>query len=61
MIEIVTRVDEAGAAVVDTYDGRLVTFITEPSGVLVVFSAPGQVWAAYAPGEWKKVRDVPAD
>lgn len=57
MIEVVTRV-EKGEDVVDTYDGPQVSFITEPSGVLVVFASPGKVWAAYAVGEWKKVRDA---
>lgn len=42
----------------DEFPGEHVTFDFEPFGGLVVYRKPGQVWAAYAPGEWKKVRDV---
>ncbi|MCH5645161.1 hypothetical protein [Gordonia sp. ABSL49_1] len=57
MIEIVTGVNDDGA-VLDTFDGPQVSFMTEPSGALVVFRSPGRVWSAYAPGHWRKVREV---
>lgn len=55
MIEVVTAIAD-GEEVSDTYDGLQVSFMTEPSGALVVMNGR-RVWAAYAPGEWKKVRD----
>lgn len=65
VIEIVTgtELNESGDTdeVSDTFDGPQVSFITEPSGALVVFEAPNRPWAAYAPGEWKKVRNVRAN
>ncbi|MFT4125082.1 MAG: hypothetical protein QM662_02475 [Gordonia sp. (in: high G+C Gram-positive bacteria)] len=35
-----------------------VSFLTEPSGALVIFRRPNDQWAAYAPGCWMKVREV---
>lgn len=62
MIEIVTGVElnDRGEPeeVSDTFDGPQVSFMTEPSGALVVFRAPQRVWAAYAPGHWHKIREV---
>ncbi|AUH68519.1 MULTISPECIES: hypothetical protein [Gordonia] len=63
MIEIVTgaEVNEATGKleeVYDTFDGPEVTWVTEPSGVLVVMERPGKLWVAYAPGSWQKVRSV---
>lgn len=58
MIEIVTHLDANGIEVADTYDGPQTSFMTEPSGALVVFLSPGRAWAAYAPGHWQKVREV---
>lgn len=60
MIEIVvgTEVNETGDVedVFDSFDGPQVTWMTEPSGVLVIMQSPGRLWAAYAPGQWLKVR-----
>lgn len=63
MIEVVTRqVDnpETGETdqEVDSWEAPQVTFIVEPSGALVVLKTPTEVWAAYAPASWLKVRDV---
>lgn len=45
---------------VDTYDGPSVTFMTEPSGALVIFERANVLWAAYSPTAWKQVnRDRP--
>ncbi|WP_336790459.1 hypothetical protein [Gordonia malaquae] len=56
MIEIVTGVDDSGEEDVDQFDGPEVTFMTEPSGALVIMKTPKTVWAAYAPGHWQRVR-----
>lgn len=60
MIEVVvgTEVNEHGETedVFDTFDGPEVTWMTEPSGVLVIMQSPGKLWAAYAPDQWQKVR-----
>lgn len=52
--EPTTELDEH----VDEFAGEHVSFATEPSGVLVVFDRPNSLWAAYAPGSWRVVRDV---
>lgn len=56
MIEVVTNVDDSGEEDVDQFDGPEVVFMTEPSGALIVMQTPKIVWAAYAPGQWQKVR-----
>lgn len=58
MIEVLTHIDSSGDECVDQWDAPRITFMTEPSGVLVVFKSPNVVWAAYAPGRWMKVREV---
>ncbi len=51
-----TRIEVTlGEGDVDTYDGQAVTFMTEPSGALVIFERPNVPWAAYAPPSWKQV------
>ena len=57
MIEIVTDVVD-GEEAVDQFEGPQVTFVTEPSGALVVMLTPTTLWAAYAPGHWQKVRST---
>ena len=39
----------------DTYEGPACSFMTEPSGALVIFERPNLLWAAYAPSVWKQV------
>lgn len=39
----------------DTFDGDTVSFVTEPSGALVIFQRPGEVWAAFGAGAWWQV------
>lgn len=60
MIEVVVGMekceDTASEEVFDTFDGPEATWMTEPSGVLVIMERPGKLWAAYAPGQWLKVR-----
>ncbi|MGO3325317.1 hypothetical protein [Gordonia sp. (in: high G+C Gram-positive bacteria)] len=60
MIEVIvgTETNETGEVedVFDSFDGPQVTWITEPSGVLVIMQSPGKLWVAYAPGQWQKVR-----
>lgn len=60
MIEIVTAVvpntDGEPQELVDTFDGPRASWITEPSGVLVIMQSPSEQWASYAPGCWQKVR-----
>lgn len=62
MIEIVTAVvpNEIGEPqeIVDTFDGPRASWMTEPSGVLVVMQSPSELWASYAPGAWLKVRSA---
>lgn len=59
-IEVVTGVeldlDDSPEEVLDTFEGPQVSWITEPSGALVILKSPGQLWAAYAGGAWLKVR-----
>lgn len=62
-IEVVTGVEpneETGELedVVDQYFGDEVSWITEPSGVLVVMSG-AKPWVAYAAGVWRRVRPAP--
>jgi len=46
---------------VEEWESDQVSFLTEPSGALVIFRSRSEVWAAYAPGSWLKVREsVPA-
>ena len=40
---------------VDTYDGPAVSFMTEPSGALVIFERPNVLWAAYSATSWEQV------
>lgn len=40
---------------VDSFDGPTVSYLTEPSGALVVFEGPQKEWAAYAAGVWTRV------
>lgn len=47
--------------VIDEFDGTSVSFMTEPSGVLMVFEKSSLPWAAYAPGSWRGVRRVRED
>ncbi|ANA85219.1 hypothetical protein SEA_ENALISNAILO_11 [Gordonia phage EnalisNailo] len=42
----------------DKYEGETATFDFEPSGVLVIYRKPSDLWAAYAPGQWERVQDV---
>lgn len=60
VIEIVTRREhnpDTGEidSFVDTFASAEPSFMTEPSGALAVFSAPGVLAALYAPGQWVKV------
>lgn len=57
MIEVVTGV-EGGEELVDSFEGPQVSWVTEPSGVLVIMQSKTSVWAAYAPGSWLKVRSA---
>ncbi|MGC5249465.1 hypothetical protein ACPXB3_21375 [Gordonia sp. DT219] len=43
---------------VDEWESDQVTFLTEPSGSLVIFRSPNDQWAAYAPGHWMKIREA---
>lgn len=56
-IHVVTEVDGSDEQV-DEWEADQATWITEPSGALVVFKRPNDQWAAYAPGQWLKVREV---
>ena len=64
-IEVVTGtavdIDGNPEDIYDTFVGPQVSFMTEPSGALVIFQTPGQAWAAYAPGHWIKIRDGGSD
>ncbi|QLF84151.1 hypothetical protein SEA_PYTHEAS_11 [Gordonia phage Pytheas] len=48
------QIDESA----DKYESDAATFDFEPSGVLIVYRKPSDLWAAYAPGQWKRVQDV---
>jgi hypothetical protein len=37
--------------------GARLSFVTEPSGVLCIFRRPNDLWAAYAPGAWRRVEE----
>ena len=56
VLHVVTSV-EAGEENYDVFEGPSVSFLTEPSGALVIFQRPNHMWAAYAPGKWEVVRD----
>lgn len=56
-LHVVTGVDDKGEENYDEFTGPQVTFLTEPSGALVIFQKPNHTWAAYAPGQWRVVRD----
>jgi hypothetical protein len=61
-IHVATTVNcDGSVGSIDEFKGNHVSFMTEPSGVLVVFRRPADVWQAYAPGHWKVVRDVLED
>lgn len=56
-LHVVTDVDGVDEKV-EEWESPTATWITEPSGALVVFRRPNDQWAAYAPGQWLKVREV---
>lgn len=61
MIEVVVGVEsgvDGPEDVFDAFDGPQASWVTEPSGVLVVMESPGKLWVAYAPGQWMKVRSA---
>ena len=43
---------------VEEWEAEQVSFLTEPSGALVIFRRPNDQWAAYAPGCWLKIREA---
>lgn len=57
-IHVVVGFDDDGDEDVHEYQSPQASFVTETSGCLVVFFRPNDQWAAYAPGEWKRVRDA---
>lgn len=58
-VHVVTTVNcDGSAGSIDEFKSDHVSFVTEPSGVLVIFRRPDDIWQAYAPGHWKVVRDV---
>ena len=38
-----------------SFEGDKAEFLTESSGALVVFEAPGKPWAAFGPGVWSRI------
>lgn len=48
------EMDEA----VEEWEAEQASFLTEPSGALVIFRKPNDSWAAYAPGAWLKIREA---
>lgn len=38
-----------------TFESLTAEFMTEPSGALLVFEAPGKPWAAFGAGVWTRI------
>ena len=52
---VVEYIHPEKGATSDTFEGETVTFMTEPSGALLVFLSKGSASAAYGGGVWTQV------
>lgn len=55
-LHVVVGIDDKGEEVFDKFEDLVLSFITEPSGVLSIMRGE-YLSAAYAPGAWSVVRE----